>query len=391
MARGFINSVKFEWQLAVKEKMIFIVIFLIPLLTNIMLGYELSGNQLKNIPMAVCDLDNSSLSRMIVQEFSDNETFKVKYFLNTPGDMEKLFNENRVRVGMVIPPDFHKDVVEMKSPTILMIYDGSHMPMASAAKTRASEILMTLKTGMLIKLIEAKLNVPQETAEKMALAVGFSNRTLYNPTRGYKNFLNIGLGAAIVQSGIALMASTAFRKNEVKGHPAEIPGHIAGKITFYGLAGFLSLMMTVMLQKEVFSIPFRGNFTGAVLLSLLFSFSVASCGLLISVLVKNEMLSTLAAAVLFVPDTILVGYTWPVIAMPDIYQRLARYIPFYHYADNLRDMFLKGTNLSYMGRDMAWLEWAIAVTTLFSVLIGMARIKMEVSAQTGGGGENAAL
>jgi ABC-2 type transport system permease protein len=187
------------------------------------------------------------------------------------------------------------------------------------------------------------------------------------------------------------MASTAFRKNEVKGYPAEIPGYIAGKITFYGLAGFLSLMMTVMLQKEVFSIPFRGNFTGAVLLSLLFSFSVASCGLLISVLVKNEMLSTLAAAVLFVPDTILVGYTWPVIAMPDIYQRLARYIPFYHYADNLRDMFLKGTNLSYMGRDMAWLEWAIAFTALLSVLIGMARIKMEVSAQTGGGGENAAL
>jgi len=59
--KAFLGSCRNEWLMAVRQKMIFIVLFIIPILVNLLLGFELSQNQIKNIPMAVCDMDNSSI------------------------------------------------------------------------------------------------------------------------------------------------------------------------------------------------------------------------------------------------------------------------------------------------------------------------------------------
>lgn len=352
--RSLFISIKDEWLKAVREKMIFAILFIIPILVNVLLGVELSGNQIKNIPMAVYDMDNSSLSRMIVQQFAKNETFDVKYYLESASDMERLFNENKIRVGMIIPKDFDDDVMALKSPTIMMLYDGSSMTVASAAKTRASEILLTLKTGILLKQIQARLDLPKDVAERIALAFNFSNRTLYNPARGYKNFLNLGLCAALIQSGIGILAATSLRRVEMPRRATQKIFHLLGKTAFYGTMGTASLAINLYIQSRYFDIPFRGRMEEVFFLCFTFSMSVAALGVMISALIKYELLATVVAAVVFVPDTILVGYTWPVMAMPEIYRKLAYYLPFYHFADNLRDMMLKGLSIVYMYDDIGW-------------------------------------
>lgn len=354
MLKSLFISIRDEWLKAVREKMIFIILFIIPILVSVMLGVELSQNQIKNIPMAVYDMDNSSLSRMIVEQFAQNETFNVKYYLEDSSSMEDLFNMNKIRVGMIIPKGFSKDVTALRSPSVLMLYDGSSMTMASAAKTRASEILLTLKTGILLKQIQARLDLPEDVAQKIALSINFSNRTLYNPARGYKNFLNLGLVAALIQSGIGILAATSLRRSEMPQPIILRVGHILGKIVFYGALGSASLVLSLVIQNRYFDIPFRGRMQDALFLCTAFSVTVASLGVMLSCWIKNELLSTLVAAVIFVPDTILAGYTWPVMAMPEIYQRLAYYLPFYHFADNQRDLMLKGVSRAYMYNDFQW-------------------------------------
>ena len=367
MLRSLFTSIRNEWLKAVRERMIFVILFVIPILVNVLLGVELAQNQIKNIPMAICDMDNSSMSRMIVDYFAQNETFNVKYYLEDSYSMENLFNTNKIRVGMIIPKDFSKDVLALRSPTVLMIYDGSSMTMTSAAKTRASEILLTLKTGILLEQIKARLDLPDDVARKIALSINFSNRTLYNPTRGYKNFLNIGLVAALIQSGIGILASTSLRRSEIPQSALERLGHLLGKIVFYGAFGAASLVLNLVIQNRCFAIPFRGPLQDAVLLCTVFSVAVASLGVMLSAWIKNELLATVVAAVVFVPDTVLAGYTWPVMAMPEVYQRLVYYLPFYHFADNLRDLMLKGLSQSYMYSDFQW----FAVYSVIFACIGI--------------------
>ncbi|MBB6217109.1 ABC-2 type transport system permease protein [Anaerosolibacter carboniphilus] len=370
MSSTMLKTMKREWDKMIREKMIFIVILFIPFLVNILIGFEFSKNQIQNISMAIYDQDNSSLSRMIAQQFAENEIFHVNYYIDNSEQMKQLFDESHIRVGMIIPKNFSKDVAELKSPTIMMIYDGSHMSIASTAKSKASEILLTLKTGILIKLIEGKLSLPADVAEKMALSIKFSNRMLYNPAKSFKNFLNPGFSTAIVQTAIVLMGAVAIRTEEIEGGKRNRIGYYLGKALFYSIMGGISLIMSIWIQSNIFDIPFRGQMREAILLSFVLSMAVAVFSLTISVWVKHEMLATQINAVLFIPNTIMVGYTWPLIAMPKPYQILGRLFPFYRYADNLRDMFLKGSSLSHMMKDIQWLIIYIAFVS-FVGLLGM--------------------
>ncbi|MEW9124066.1 MAG: ABC transporter permease, partial [Thermotaleaceae bacterium] len=131
---------------------------------------------------------------------------------------------------------------------------------------------------------------------------------------------------------------------------------------------WLGLMMSILLQKNLFLIPFRGSLRDTALLSLWMSASAAAFSIMVSVWVKNKLLATQINAILFIPSTIIVGYTWPLMAMPEGYQKAAFYMPFHHYVHNLRNIFLKGTPLSSMGTDIHWFMGFMAIVCLISLL-----------------------
>lgn len=359
-----------EFKLMFGSWMMITVLVIIPILVNILLGFEFCYNQIQHIPMAIIDQDNSSTSRMIVQQFCENEIFNVKYYPNDSSEMKKLMDDSKIRVGMIIPKNFNNDVLTLQSPTILMLYDGSHMSVASTAKTKASEILLTLKTGVLIKLIEGNLSLPAETAEKMALAINFSNRTLYNPAKSFKNFLTPGFGAAIVQSAVVLMAAAAIKAEELETKKSKRAGYLLGKIIFYTGWGTFSLIASILIQSKWFGVPFRGNFMEAILFSIALSASIASFALMISSWIRDTSFALLVNAVIFVPNSVMVGYTWPVLSMPKPYQIAATFFPFYHYADPLRDMYLKGVPGVDVLHEMLW----FAAFTLITFVIGWAGV-----------------
>ncbi len=376
MLGSCVETIARELHKAMKEKMILIVVVVIPLAVNLILGAVLYNSQIKSIPMAVADQDNSSLSRMIVQQFRENETFNIKYEVESAGELKGLLDDSKARVGMVIPRGFSRDINALKSPTLLMLYDGSHISIASAAKSRASEILLTIKTGILLKLEEGKLNLPGDAARKLALDINFSSRTLYNPTKSFKDFLIPGLGTAIVQTGIALMGAVAVRPGEVRRRKRKRIGYVIGKILFYGGLGTVSLVCALLIQKYAFGVPFKGSFKDVLLLSFAFACAVAAFSISISSWIKNEMLATTINAVIFIPNTIMVGYTWPVMSMPGVYQALAKFFPFYHYADDIRDLCLKGRLSVSLGHEMEWLI-RFAVIAFLVALAGVWRLKVD--------------
>lgn len=383
MLNGVLNTAKNEWDTAVSGKTILIIALVIPLLVNLLLGFVFYNGQIRHIPMAVIDQDNSALSRMITKQFEENEIFDVKYKPEDSEKMKELLDNSQARVGMIIPKGFYNDMLELQAPSILMLYDGSHMSIASAAKARASEILLTLRTGALINLLEAKLNVPPDEAKKLALAVSFSNRTLYNPAKSFKNFLLPGFCASAVQAGIILMCSIAIRTHEITGRRKNRLEYLCGKILFYTVLGTVGQMVSIMIEIFIFGIPFKSSIISAIPLSIFYSGAVAAFSIMVSAWIRDGMIATSVNAILFLPNTVMSGYSWPILSMPAGYQKAASFIPFYHYADNIRDLFLKGVNLGYLMKDMAWFAVFIIATGTIGAY-GVFRIKSTVVEDDGG-------
>ena len=364
------NSVLEECKKVLRDKSMLLILFIIPIAVNLLIGFEFQNNQIINIPMAVIDYDNSSLSRMIINQFEESETFSVKYKLTEETDLKKLIDNGNANVGMIIPVDFSQDISKLSGTSILMIYDGSNMSVASTAKSKASEILLTLKTGISMKIIGGKLMLPEDISKNTAMTIKFSGRFLYNPAKSYKNFLNPGLGVAIVQTSIVLLGAVCIKKEKLGKDYFTDTSYIFGKVIFYTTIGTMMLLCSVLIQNRIFNIPFRGNFIYVIALSFLMALAIASFAVMISVWVSDTTFASLIVAVLFIPSTALAGYTYPMMAMPGIYKILASLMPFGHYGSILRDLYLKGVPFMVLLNDLRW----FCCFFLFSFLLSCAGI-----------------
>lgn len=337
-----LESIKEEIHKLKTDKLMLIVCLIIPICVNLIIGLELTKGVIDHVPMAIVDYDDSQLSRQIIRYFKENESFNVTYQIQDEAELQKLLDESKVRVGMVIPKNFSADVTSLKSPTVLMMYDGSHMSMVSVAKAKASEILISVRVGAAVTQIENRLDKSYDEAFTMAMPISFETRMLYNPAKNFNYFMTPGYGTIICQLGIAFMAVVSVTVNWDKEKRRNDLGYILGKVIFYGILGSLAIFINLLVQIYMFKIPYRGSFMAGVAMSMLFIFAVASLAVAVSAWFNNRVLAMALLGLLLIPNSIMAGYTWPVISMIPSYQWMSKFIPFTHYGDNIRDLFLKG-------------------------------------------------
>jgi len=299
------------------------------------------------------------LTRDIVQNFEDNDAFTVQYYGKSPDAIQKLMTEGKIYFGLIIPEGFTQDLKQMKSPVIETMIDGSQLSTASFTKIAASEILLSTKYGVMMKALQGKYNMSEEMALNTARPLAFTTRLLGNPTRNYVNFLMPGLMLALVQVGMVMNATSAFNQRERK----QFLKSGAQYALLYTAMGFVSLLSLLMVQHLFFEVPLMGNLFELCLLTLAFSMAVTGQSLLIAAALNSKVLAAQVGAVWFFPSSILSGYTWPLISMPQMMQFLAALMPFTYFGDTVRDLLLKGE---------ASLLWQNSVTLILMGLISMA-------------------
>ncbi len=324
-----------------------ILIFFVPQIVNILTCTMMQDKQLKDIPSAILLQDNSSLTRQIAEDFDYSDTFSIEYYPENIQQMEKLMQEGKIYFGLVIPEDFTKDVKKFKSPSVTALFDGSQLSSASFTKIASSKILMTLKTGAIMNAYKGKFNMSSIEALNTAMPISVTTRLLGNPTRNYVNFLLPGMMLALVQVGMAMIICASFDSNDKNMGTFSFLKILIQKLGLYSLFGFISMLSIIFIQHNFFQVPFESSFFDTAILIFLFSTSVTSVCLLIAAFFDNKILAVQVGAIWFIPSSILSGYTWPSIAMPDFFSKLASFMPFTYFVNSLRDLLLKGQSYFY--------------------------------------------
>lgn len=350
-----LKSIKEEWQLLLTKKINIVVLFILPVLTMLLLGFELNAEVIADIPVAVIDLDGSGFSQQLIDAFDQNEIFNVISYPGNEAELEKLIKNSKVRMGIIIPENFYNDVAMLKSPTVLMIYDGSNMSLTGAAKAKATEILLTYKAGAAIKQLQARLNMSYDEALNVVQAFSMTSRNLYNPKKSFEDFLAPILLAGSVQGAMVLIASVSVNHEIFALRRKERIGYGLGKVIFYTCAGTLSCLVCVFIQVKCFEMSFVGNMLSVAVLSFALFFAVSSFCILISTVMRNRMVALLGGGVVFIPNSIMAGTTWPIQSMPLGYRGFAQYLPFTRFANNLRDIYLKGYGIEALTEDIQYL------------------------------------
>lgn len=329
--------------------MTFLFVLGIPVMCSFILGYQMKYHQIQHIPTVIVDHDNSQFSKMLINEINTNEIFNITSYSEKDQDVKTLIDQEKARVGVIIPESFSKDLVNGNAPKVLVFYDGSQMGVTSAAKARMSEILLTIKTGYLKKVVEGKLGIMPEVSKNYVLPMYFNYRLLNNPTKNYINFFIPGMIISIIQVSLVMLGIDIVREDEKIYLWLWIKGILGG------IVGVISILLSMGIQFKYFEVPFRGSMKGAIILTVLYCIGLVNYGVLVRLILPEKIAALQVGAISILPTTILAGFTFPLIAMPKIFQDFSVILPFLYYGEAIRDLCLKDISFQYVIPQIHWL------------------------------------
>jgi ABC-2 type transport system permease protein len=134
--------------------------------------------------------------------------------------------------------------------------------------------------------------------------------------------------------------------------PLTAPELIFGKVVPYFAIGMIDVALAVFIGRWVFDVPIVGNAGLLFALAALFLTGILFFGLLLSILLKSQVLANQMAIITgFMPTLLLSGFVFAIENMPVPLQILTYIFPARYFIAILRGIYLKG-----IGLDILWLD-----------------------------------
>ncbi|KIC00954.1 ABC transporter permease [Flavobacterium sp. JRM] len=373
--QNFFSLLKREFRLFWSNKVLRLLFIGAPILYGVLLGYVYGKGKVTDLPILVVDQDRTELSSKAIQMFQDNEVLSIASVLYDQNNLSKIAIEKGATCVVIIPKDFEKMTLTKKYPEITTIVNTSNVLTANYASTAIQICLGTLKAGIQIETLR-KQGVPENLLMSQYEPFKTTFIKKYNRSTNYMYFLWPGVLATVLQQvlllGLALSFASEFEngtfKDLVKRCPS-ILNLLAVKIIPYMLMSF-GIWFIYWLFTLWFRLPFYDNLLPLTFIAGIFVLSVSFIGILVSILVPNQLKATEILMVIATPSFILSGFTWPLSQMPQAVQAIANVIPLTHFLKAFRILIIEDGTFSQTTRPI-WNMIIIGVVCSITAYIAL--------------------
>ncbi len=320
----------------------------------VLCGWALTMD-VKHIPTAILDRDNSPQSRALIERFRQGDSFALDFYPADESELERQLDSGQATLGIVIPSRFSQNLAAGAPTQIQVLADG----------TQANTTLLSLSyVQRIARGYSSDIEVQRLNQSGQGVALGaipsvINNvRAWYLPEMRYIHFNAVSMVAlAVVMLGVLLAAASIVREKEAGTleqlmvtpiRPLEL---ILAKLIPMVALEVVGLIIGVGLAFFIFGVaPHGANpFWTLVLfiaLSTLALAASAGIGIWIATYARNMMQALLISFFILFPVMFLSGTITPVSAMPPWLQGIALLSPMTHYLSLSINIFLKGVSLS---------------------------------------------
>ena len=342
------------------------LLLLLPILMLVIFAYAINLD-VRNIPLAVYDLDRTELSRSLVDRFVTSGYFVLEKRLSAEHEIAGVLNRGQAKVALQIPKDFQREIFNGKATPVQVIIDGTDSNTANITMGYVKSILAAASLNVMFSLLNANGIAGIAGAAQLDVRPNI----WYNPELASMNFLVPGIIGIIIMVIGAIRMSLSLVKEREMGtieslmvsplRPLEL---MIGKVVPYIIIVFIDLILIVAAACLLFHVPFRGSIILFLFLSLLFLGSALGAGLFISAVSKTSQVAWLLGFfVTILPSIILSGFIFPIESMPAAIQVISYLMPLRYYMIVLRGIILKGVGWSVL-YPQALILFAFAVLSL---------------------------
>lgn len=341
----------------------------IPALQLVLFGYAINLD-VRHIPTAVLDRAGSALSRQLVAELANTQTFAVRQVIRTEQEAVRLLERGRVGAIVVIPPDLDRRLYRGRGAEISILADASNPTVAAAVSLAGEGLAADLArrfqpfratSGATMRLTpheRGRFDVQPDLIRPDVIRIAVL--PFYNPERRTPVFIVPGLVGVILTMTMMLMTALAVVRERERGTfefliatPVRSGEVMLGKILPYLLVGFVQVSLVLTLGWTLFDVPVNGSLLDLAIGSAPFLAAMLAMGLVVSSLARTQFQATQMSFFFFLPSMLLSGFMFPFEAMPEAARWIGQALPLTHYLRIVRGILLKGATLEVLLAEVA--------------------------------------
>jgi ABC-2 type transport system permease protein len=350
------------WALVRKEinqithnRQLIILLIVPPTVQLLLYGFALNPD-VHGLQLGVVDYAQVSASRELISALTENKLFVIDHYPSNEKQLAQLVETGQLTAGMVIPPDFYRQIAAGATADIQIFIDGVD---ANTAGIASGYIAQTINRYN--RHLAGVQSSPPVTAQSVFL---------YNPGLKSSWFFVPGvMGLVLTLIGTLVSAITVVREKDTGTleqllmTPAAAWEILLAKIVPLFLLLMADVLLALSLGTVVFGLPFRGSFLLFMGLSGIYLFVGISLGIMLATVSVSQQQVVLTAFFINLPLVQTSGAIAPIETMPLFFQILSLLNPLRHYIAITRGILLKG-----VGLEVLWLH-VLALVTFAVVLL----------------------
>lgn len=171
------------------DKWILVAMFVIPLIFALMIGTTFKEQVIHDLPVAVVDMDDSSLSRNLVRQIDASKTIKVTTKFLSMRQAVTAMRASEVYAVVEIPYEFSKKVTRGESPQVSAFYNSQFVMIGRAINSALAQVVGTANVAVSALRKLSSGNVRPEQAYGHSIALQRQGIALYNMSASYGQYL----------------------------------------------------------------------------------------------------------------------------------------------------------------------------------------------------------
>ena len=317
-----------------RDRLTLALALVLPVLLLLLLSSATSLS-VKDIPVAVQDLDKTPMSRSYVEAVGASLSFQVSA-VRPDLSPERELEQNLVRAALIIPPQFEKKLSRGENAEVQWLIDGTDANTANVMRGKAAAITQTFSAQL------------QPTAAHVAIQPQI--RYWFNPGREDIKYFAPGVLAFGMALFPPLLAALALsREGELQTilqvYVSSITAleYLLGKVIAYTLVAWAEWLGSMAVLLFGFHLHLAGDPTPLLVTTFFYLLCTTSFGAMLGAAIPNQAAAIQAAQLGgFLMSFLLAGYIFPIENIPQPLRLLSTIVPMRYYLVVIRDAFLRG-------------------------------------------------
>lgn len=312
----------------VRDKGVLLLVLIGPIVYSLYYPFPYSPEIVREVPVAIVDLDHSSLSRKLVRLADASPDIEITFVANNPAQLRQALWDGDVEGGLIIPRDFRRSVLRREMVKPVVLGNGAYF-MFNRAEVLGFAGATQALSNAIDRKYELASSVSTDQVSERIQPVRLDLRAASNPTGGYSTYVVPAIAVIVLQQTLLLGICMLMGTWKETGAPFDLERRKNRLALVLAAATicFLNALYYVGLVYWREDYPHLGQFQHLLPVITLYSLTAGAWTVAVGSWVRYREQAVIHLLPTTIPFIFVAGFAWPVESIPVPLRALSVLVP----------------------------------------------------------------